>query len=108
MIDFLRVLPDIFQDIDDADFVALDGEFTGILTLRQMGVFDTPAERYQRHHEVEFSSKNFAVIIRFFSVRSTVFNDSIWTSHDSMCRFTKKSVSTKHVNHSPHRYSFQI
>ena len=64
VIDFFSVLPDIFRDIDDADFVAFDGEFTGILPLRQMGYFDTPAHRYHLHHEVEFFNK----FCRIFSI----------------------------------------
>jgi hypothetical protein len=41
------------KDINEADFVAIDGEFTGILTFDKMNYFDTPAERYKRHYEVE-------------------------------------------------------
>ena len=40
------------QDINEADFVAIDGEFTGILSFDRMNYFDTPAERYQRHYDV--------------------------------------------------------
>jgi len=50
--DFFSVLPEILQDITDADYVAIDGEFTGILPLNQMSYFDTPTERYKRHYEV--------------------------------------------------------
>jgi predicted component of viral defense system (DUF524 family) len=52
--DFFSVLPEILQDITDADYVAMDGEFTGILPFNKMSHFDTPAERYRRHYEVQF------------------------------------------------------
>jgi hypothetical protein len=42
------------NDINEADFVAIDGEFTGILAFDKMNYFDTPAERYKRHYEVKF------------------------------------------------------
>ncbi len=50
--DFFDVLPEVLKDITDADYVAIDGEFTGILPLNQMSYFDTPTERYKRHYEV--------------------------------------------------------
>ncbi len=50
--DFFSVLPEILQDINEADYFAIDGEFTGILQVRNMSYFDTPAERYKRHYEV--------------------------------------------------------
>jgi hypothetical protein len=46
------------QDIIDADYVAMDGEFTGILPFDKMSFFDTPAERYKRHYEVHFFDWN--------------------------------------------------
>lgn len=57
-LDFYDVLPEILKDINEADYVALDGEFTGILTFDQMNYFDTPAERYKRHYEVKFFEIN--------------------------------------------------
>lgn len=51
-LDFYDVLPEILSDINSADYVAIDGEFTGILPFNQMNYFDTPAERYQRHYDV--------------------------------------------------------
>jgi hypothetical protein len=51
-IDFYAVLPEVLQDITDADYVAFDGEFTGILSFNKMNYFDTPAERHRRHYEV--------------------------------------------------------
>lgn len=53
VVDFYSVLPEIFEAIDRADYVAIDGEFTGILPLRQMSYFDTPAQRYQKHYQVD-------------------------------------------------------
>jgi len=53
-LDFYDVLPNILKDITEADYVAIDGEFTGILAFDKMNYFDTPAERYQRHYEVKF------------------------------------------------------
>lgn len=55
-LDFYDVLPTILQDINEADFVAFDGEFTGILPFDRMNYFDTPAERYQRHYDVRKAS----------------------------------------------------
>jgi predicted component of viral defense system (DUF524 family) len=52
-LDFYDVLPDILKDINEADYVAIDGEFTGILAFDKMNYFDTPSERYKRHYEVE-------------------------------------------------------
>ena len=51
---FYDVLPSVLNDINDADFVAIDGEFSGILAFDRMNYFDTPAERYQRHYQVKF------------------------------------------------------
>ena len=51
-LDFYDVLPEILKDINEADFVAIDGEFTGILAFDKMNYFDTPADRYKRHYEV--------------------------------------------------------
>ncbi len=53
-LDFYDVLPEILKDINEADYVAFDGEFTGILAFDKMNYFDTPTERYKRHYEVEF------------------------------------------------------
>ncbi|CAF2808727.1 unnamed protein product [Rotaria sp. Silwood2] len=50
---FYDVLPEILNDINSADYVAMDGEFTGILALDKMNYFDTPAERYKRHYECD-------------------------------------------------------
>lgn len=51
--DFYEVLPQILQDINESDFVAIDGEFTGISSFDKLNYFDTPAERYRRHYEVK-------------------------------------------------------
>lgn len=50
---FYDVLPNVLKDINDADFVAIDGEFSGILAFDRMNYFDTPAQRYQRHYAVD-------------------------------------------------------
>ncbi|CAF5004171.1 unnamed protein product [Rotaria sp. Silwood1] len=50
---FYDVLPEILNDINNADYVAIDGEFTGILAFDKMNYFDTPAERYKRHYECD-------------------------------------------------------
>lgn len=65
-VDFFSVLPEIFEAIDRADYVAIDGEFTGILPLRQMSYFDTPAQRYQKHHQVDIFSNYFHKISHIF------------------------------------------
>ncbi|CAF3927703.1 unnamed protein product [Rotaria sp. Silwood1] len=50
---FYNVLPEIFNDINNADYVAIDGEFTGVIAWHKMKYFDTPAERYKRHYECD-------------------------------------------------------
>ncbi|CAF4195707.1 unnamed protein product [Rotaria socialis] len=50
---FYDVLPEILNDINNADYVAVDGEFTGILSFDKMNYFDTPAERYKRHYDCD-------------------------------------------------------
>ena len=35
----------------------MDGEFTGILPFDKMNYFDTPAERYKRHYDVNFDDE---------------------------------------------------
>ncbi|CAF1372500.1 unnamed protein product [Adineta steineri] len=50
---FYDVLPEILKDINDADYVAMDGEFTGILPFDKMNYFDTPTERYKRHYDCD-------------------------------------------------------
>ncbi|CAF4886943.1 unnamed protein product [Rotaria sp. Silwood1] len=50
---FYDILPEILNDINNADYVAVDGEFTGILRFNNMSRFDTPAERYKRHYEYD-------------------------------------------------------
>ena len=52
-LDFYDVLPQVLRDINEADYVAIDGEFSGILSFDKMNYFDTPAERYKRHYEVK-------------------------------------------------------
>ncbi|CAF1426328.1 unnamed protein product [Rotaria sp. Silwood1] len=52
-LDFYNVLPEIFNDINNADYVAIDGEFTGVIAWHKMKYFDTPAERYKRHYECD-------------------------------------------------------
>jgi hypothetical protein len=61
--DFFTVLPEVLQDINNADYVAIDGEFTGILPFDKMGYFDTPSERYQRHYNVHFFISIFEIYI---------------------------------------------
>ncbi|UJR09960.1 hypothetical protein I4U23_014184 [Adineta vaga] len=50
---FYDVLPQVLNDINDADYVAIDGEFSGILGFDKMNYFDTPAERYKRHYDCD-------------------------------------------------------
>ncbi|CAF1641085.1 unnamed protein product, partial [Adineta ricciae] len=50
---FYDVLPQVLRDINEADYVAIDGEFSGILSFDKMNYFDTPAERYKRHYECD-------------------------------------------------------
>lgn len=63
---FYDVLPSVLNDIHDADFVAIDGEFSGILAFDRMNYFDTPAERYQRHYQVEFLLQSYFSLSRSF------------------------------------------
>ncbi|CAF4634428.1 unnamed protein product [Rotaria sp. Silwood2] len=50
---FYDVLPEVLNDINNADYIAIDGEFTGILAFDRMNYFDTPADRYKRHYECD-------------------------------------------------------
>ncbi|XP_050524921.1 poly(A)-specific ribonuclease PARN-like isoform X2 [Daktulosphaira vitifoliae] len=45
---FYQVLPEIEQAIDDAIFIAIDGEFTGLHNGTMVSVFDTSAQYYQK------------------------------------------------------------
>ena len=56
-LDFYDVLPNVLKDINEADYVAIDGEFSGILPFDRMNYFDTPTERYQRHYDVRLFSE---------------------------------------------------
>lgn len=67
-VDFYEVLPNILKDINEADYVAIDGEFTGILAFDKMNYFDTPAERYKRHYEVVKIFLKLIIRIIYFSV----------------------------------------
>ncbi len=65
-LDFYDVLPAILKDINEADYVAIDGEFTGILSFDKMNYFDTPSERYKRHYEVRIFQINIEDFLKVF------------------------------------------
>ncbi|CAF3958831.1 unnamed protein product [Rotaria magnacalcarata] len=66
---FYNILPEIFNDINKADYVAIDGEFTGVIARRHMNYFDTPAERYKRHYDYD---RHYLMIqIRLVMIRCT-------------------------------------
>lgn len=47
-LDFHQLLPDIERAIDEAVFIAIDGEFTGLHNGTMVSVFDTAAQYYQK------------------------------------------------------------
>jgi hypothetical protein len=67
-IDFSSVLPEVLQDITDADYVAIDRESTVILPFDKMGYFDIPVEQYKQHYEVYFSYSYLRNYIIYFSL----------------------------------------
>eukprot|EP00095_Tigriopus_kingsejongensis_P008480 snap_masked-scaffold18_size714446-processed-gene-4.9 protein:Tk08480 transcript:snap_masked-scaffold18_size714446-processed-gene-4.9-mRNA-1 annotation:"hypothetical protein SINV_07959" len=56
---FRTVWPEVERAIDEAAFVAIDGEFTGLHTGRAGGAWDTPAERYESVRE---SARQFLLV----------------------------------------------
>ena len=59
--------------------MAIDGEFTGILSFDKMNYFDTPAERYQRHYEV---NQGFRLILVIRICDSSVIKITLWYKLD--------------------------
>ena len=43
---FMERLPEVEKAIDDAIFVAIDGEFTGLTAYKGLSPLDTPEDRY--------------------------------------------------------------
>lgn len=46
--DFIDILPEILKDIAECSFIAIDGEFTGLASERNMLPFDTSQEYYEK------------------------------------------------------------
>lgn len=58
-LDFKKLLPDIEAAISGADFLCIDGEFTGLRTGQGVNAFDTPSEYYKN---VLLSSSDFLLV----------------------------------------------
>jgi hypothetical protein len=46
--------PELEKAILECNFVAIDGEFTGIIPYRDLNAFDTPKTRYDKMRKVIF------------------------------------------------------
>lgn len=46
--DFKEILPQVSASIDKADFLVIDAEFTGLMNGRDVSIFDSPKEYYNR------------------------------------------------------------
>lgn len=57
--DFKEALPLVARSIIDADFLAIDCEFTGLINGRDISIFDTPEDYYER---LLTGSSNFMLI----------------------------------------------
>lgn len=51
---FIELLPKIKKSIDEADFIAIDTELTGLGKERTFNLFDTQAERYSKIRQTSF------------------------------------------------------
>ncbi|XKL67209.1 hypothetical protein PGB90_010629 [Kerria lacca] len=56
---FEKTLPDIFEAVNSADFIAIDGEFTGLRNGPDITAYDTPAEYYGKLRD---GSLNFLLV----------------------------------------------
>lgn len=57
--DFDKVLPQVIEAINNATFVVIDCEFTGLNTVSDVNVFDSQKQYYEK---VRNASKDFLVI----------------------------------------------
>lgn len=57
--DFAECLPQVLHAIDSADFICIDGEFTGLRNGVEATAYDTPAEYYKKLRD---GSLNFLLI----------------------------------------------
>ena len=51
------------ENIHQADFIAIDGEFSGIIPINKLNYFDTPEERHQRHYNVRKKRRTDSMLI---------------------------------------------
>jgi len=57
--DFLDVLPELDEVLENATFLSIDGEFTGLNSGPDTSAFDTPAQYYAK---VQSGSMNFLLV----------------------------------------------
>ena len=50
--DFDQYFPELEKAINECDFCAIDGEFTGVLPYKEINAFDTPKTRYEKMQKV--------------------------------------------------------
>lgn len=81
--DFIDKLPDIVKNIEESCFVAIDGEFTGLASERNIQPFDTSEEYYLKQLK---TSEGFILIqlgLTFFKAKKDPENDSEKITCDS-------------------------
>jgi len=47
-LDFYELLPEIERVIDECNFIAIDGEFTGLHNGTMVSIFDTAAQYFEK------------------------------------------------------------
>lgn len=47
-LDFYQLLPEIEKDIEECNFISIDGEFTGLHNGTMVSLFDTAAQYYEK------------------------------------------------------------
>jgi hypothetical protein len=50
--DFDQYFPELEKAINECDFCAIDGEFTGVIPYKELNSFDTPKNRYEKMKKV--------------------------------------------------------
>ncbi|XP_014664597.1 PREDICTED: poly(A)-specific ribonuclease PARN-like isoform X2 [Priapulus caudatus] len=82
---FKETFPLIVESINEADFLAIDGEFTGLTNGRKSHSFDTPEERY---HKLKEGTCDF-LLVQF-----------------GLCTFTYKHEEKKYISKAYNFYIF--
>jgi len=79
-LDFYQLLPEIEQAIADSDFIAIDGEFTGLHNGTMVSIFDTAAQYYQklRSNCMDFLMVQFGLCAVKYNTEKKKYNISGW------------------------------